>query len=149
MEQRRLARARSTHDRDKLAARNIQIHAAQRMYLDIAHVIDLGQPAHLDHRVLARRLRAHHCITHTTAPRSHPVALPSSRERSLPVSRPQSQLHPHRSTTHTPSPAPGSLEPSASSATASHTSTQSPAVSRTPPAVASRAAECSAPTPKI
>ena len=48
--QRRLARARRAHDRDELALVDGQRDAAQRVHLDVAQLVDLGDPVELDDR---------------------------------------------------------------------------------------------------
>ena len=49
--ERALAGPRAAHDRHEVAALDAQRHAAQRRHLDLAQPVDLGDPAHVDHRM--------------------------------------------------------------------------------------------------
>ena len=48
VEQRRFAAARGPEQHDEFARVKVQIDAAQRVHLDLAHAIDLGEPARFE-----------------------------------------------------------------------------------------------------
>src|ERR1051325_8304466 len=49
IEQRTLAAARGTKQHNELTSEKFEVHAAQRVHLDLAHVIDLRNAARLEH----------------------------------------------------------------------------------------------------
>gem|GEM_PF-6876721 len=58
VEQRRLAAARGAEQHHQFARVQLEVDAAQRRHLDLAHPVDLGQAARLEHQF------AFHCIFH-------------------------------------------------------------------------------------
>jgi len=56
VQQRRLAAARWAEHHHELAAAQLQVDAAQRLHLDIAHGVDLGQPLGAEDDLALRRI---------------------------------------------------------------------------------------------
>ena len=52
------AAARRAEQDDELALEQVEVHAAQGVHLDLAHVVDLGQPTGLQNRVVVAAHRA-------------------------------------------------------------------------------------------
>src|SRR5437762_10249571 len=73
VEQRRLAGAGGSDDRNELAALDHQVDSAQRLDIDLAHPIDLAQTADENDRR----------VTHKRAPRSGPSGPRAFRDRAL------------------------------------------------------------------
>jgi hypothetical protein len=59
MEQRRFAGTRRADNRHKFAGLHVQIHAAERVHVHFAGVIDLGEAADGDDRLALGQLASH------------------------------------------------------------------------------------------